>query len=183
MMLHRSEHKPGLIESPSMHDSALPSVMTGPFARRYWLFAFALLIALLIVYQPVWNGGLLWDDAAHVTRPDLRSWQGLWNIWFAPGTTQQYYPLTHTFFWLEHRSWGDSPLGYHLVNIVLHAVAAAMICMILFRLGVPFPFCSSHPNFLKCSQSVIVFSLCVTDCWSLIFHGNRRQKRRFSDLH
>jgi protein O-mannosyl-transferase len=136
-MLHGSERKPDLAESPSVQNSPLPAVTTGPSARRYWLFVFALLIALLIVYEPVWNGGFLWDDPAHVTRPDLRSWQGLWSIWFTPGATQQYYPLTHTFFWLEHRFWGDSPLGYHLVNIVLHAVAASMVCLILYRLGVP----------------------------------------------
>jgi protein O-mannosyl-transferase len=136
-MLHGTDRTPVPAESPSMQDSALPSVITGPFARRYWLFVFALLIALLIVYQPVWNGGFLWDDAAHVTRPDLRSWQGLWSIWMTPGTTQQYYPLTHTFFWVQHRAWGDSPLGYHLVNIVLHVAAASMVCLILCRLGVP----------------------------------------------
>ena len=108
-----------------------------PLPRRYWLFVGALSIALLIVYQPVWNGGFLWDDAAHVTRPGLRSWDGLWSIWFAPGATQQYYPLTHSFFWLQHRLWGDAPLGYHLVNILLHASAAAMVALLLYRLAVP----------------------------------------------
>jgi Flp pilus assembly protein TadD len=108
-----------------------------PSARHYWLFVFALSIVLLIVYQPVWNGDFLWDDAAHVTRPELRSWQGLWSIWSAPGVTQQYYPLTHTLFWLQHRLWGDTPLGYHLVNIVLHAAAASMAALVLYRLAIP----------------------------------------------
>ncbi|HEY2818900.1 MAG TPA: tetratricopeptide repeat protein [Casimicrobiaceae bacterium] len=105
--------------------------------RRYALFVLALSIAVLIVYQPVWNGSFLWDDAAHVTRPDLRSSIGLWNIWAAPGTTQQYYPLTHTFFWLEHRLWGDAPLGYHLANILLHATAASIAGLLLYRLAIP----------------------------------------------
>jgi Flp pilus assembly protein TadD len=105
--------------------------------RGYALFVFALTIAVLLVYQPVWNGGFLWDDAAHVTRPDLRSSIGLWNIWSAPGTTQQYYPLTHSFFWLEHRLWGDAPLGYHLANILLHAAAASIAGLLLYRLAIP----------------------------------------------
>jgi tetratricopeptide (TPR) repeat protein len=105
--------------------------------RGYWLFVLALSIVVLVVYQPVWNGGFLWDDAAHVTRPDLRSWQGLWSIWTAPGTTQQYYPLTHTVFWLQHRLWGDTSSGYHLVNIILHAAAAAMAGLVLYRLRIP----------------------------------------------
>jgi Flp pilus assembly protein TadD len=105
--------------------------------HRYWLFVAALAVAILIVYQPVWNGTFLWDDAAHVTRPDLRSWQGLWSIWSAPGATQQYYPLTHSFFWLQHRLWGDTPLGYHLVNVALHATVASMAGLILYRLAIP----------------------------------------------
>jgi len=131
------ENVRGPAEAPSPPDVALPSLATAPLPRRYWLFVAALSVTVLIVYQPVWNGGFLWDDAAHVTRPDLRSWQGLWSIWSAPGATQQYYPLTHTFFWLQHRLWGDAPSAYHVVNIVLHAAAASMAGLILYRLAIP----------------------------------------------
>ena len=124
-------------EAPSPPAVASPSLATSLSTPNYWLFVVALWIVLLIVYQPVWNGGFLWDDAAHVTRPDLRSWEGLWSIWSAPGATQQYYPFTHTFFWLQHRLWGDTPLGYHLVNITLHAAAASMAGLILYRLSIP----------------------------------------------
>jgi hypothetical protein len=27
------------------------------------------------------HGGVLWDDAAHITPPALRSLHGLWRIW------------------------------------------------------------------------------------------------------
>ena len=131
------ENERGAAEAPLLPEVASPSLATDPLPRRFWLFVIALSIAVLIVYQPVWNGGFLWDDAAHVTRPDLRSWQGLWSIWSAPGATQQYYPLTHSFFWLQHRLWGDTPAAYHLVNIVLHAAAASLVGLILCRLAVP----------------------------------------------
>ena len=130
-----SKSKRGVGESPPLAEAVTSAA--APLGRRYLLFVVALSITVLIVYQPVWNGGFLWDDAAHVTRPDLRSWQGLWSIWSAPGATQQYYPLTHTFFWLQHRLWGDAPLGYHLVNLGLHAAAASMAGLILYRLGIP----------------------------------------------
>ena len=107
------------------------------FGRWDWLFAAALVVAVFLVYQPAWQGGLLWDDDAHVTRPELRSWHGLYRIWFDVGATLQYYPLVHSAFWVEHKLWGDATLGYHLVNIFLHATAALMVALILRRLAIP----------------------------------------------
>jgi len=54
---------------------------THSLGSRDWIFAAVLLVAVLAAYQPAWNGGFLWDDAAHVTRPELRSWHGLARIW------------------------------------------------------------------------------------------------------
>ena len=91
----------------------------------------------MIAYLPALQGGLLWDDNMHVTRPELRSLHGLWRIWFDLSATQQYYPLLHSAFWLEHRMWGDAVLGYHLANIGLHAASACLLVIILRRLSVP----------------------------------------------
>jgi len=104
--------------------------------RLVWWFA-SLLIATLIAYQSAWHGTLLWDDDAHLTRPDLQSTAGLWRIWFDLGATQQYYPVVHSAFWLMHRLFGDATLGYHLVTIVLHVAAAGLAALVLRRLAVP----------------------------------------------
>jgi len=93
--------------------------------------------ATLACYFPALRGGLLWDDDAHVTRPDLRSWSGLERIWCEVGATQQYYPVLHSAFWIEHRLWGDATLGYHLLNVFLHAAAACLFTVILRRMAVP----------------------------------------------
>jgi tetratricopeptide (TPR) repeat protein len=93
--------------------------------------------ATLVAYIPAVRGGLVWDDDAHVTRPELRSLDGLRRIWFELGATQQYYPFLHSAFWLEHRLWGDSVVGYHLANILLHAAAACMVVAIMRRLALP----------------------------------------------
>jgi protein O-mannosyl-transferase len=109
------------------------SARTGPSK----LEPLALLIATLAAYYPAWHGGVLWDDNAHLTRPDLQSTAGLWRIWFDIGATQQYYPVTHSAFWFLHRLWGDATLGYHLVNIILHVSSAWLIAVILRRLAIP----------------------------------------------
>ncbi|MES1166486.1 MAG: tetratricopeptide repeat protein, partial [Pseudomonadota bacterium] len=72
----------------------------------------------------------------HVTRPELRSLAGLARIWTEVGATQQYYPLLHSAFWLEHRLWGDAALGYHSLNVLLHATAACLFGLALRRLAV-----------------------------------------------
>jgi hypothetical protein len=67
----------------------------------------------------------------------LRSWHGLVEVWTQVGATQQYYPLVHSVFWIEQKLWGDSVLGYHLINIFLHGFAAIVLLQILLRLKVP----------------------------------------------
>ena len=62
---------------------------------------------------------------------------GLGRIWFDLGATQQYYPVLHSAFWLEHRLWGDAAGGYHVVNLLLHAAAAFLFACVLRRLEVP----------------------------------------------
>ena len=90
-----------------------------------------------VAYLPAMRGGFIWDDDAHVTRPELRSAHGLNRIWFDLGATQQYYPLLHSAFWLEQRLWGDDPLGYHLVNVLLHCGVVCLVYAVLRRLEVP----------------------------------------------
>jgi len=97
----------------------------------------ALLSALLAAYGPALTGGMLWDDDVHVTPPELRSADGLRRILLEPGATQQYYPLLYGAFWLEHRLWGDATLGYHLLNVLLHALSAFLLGLLLDRLKVP----------------------------------------------
>lgn len=66
----------------------------------------------------------------------LRSLDGLRDIWFKLGATQQYYPLLHSAFWLEAKLWGDYVLGYHLVNVLLHVIAACLVVTLCQRLSI-----------------------------------------------
>jgi hypothetical protein len=97
----------------------------------------ALVAVTVLAYLPAVTGALLWDDDAHITRHALQSLSGLWRIWFKLGATQQYYPLLHSAFWLEHRLWGDATEGYHIVNILLHAASACLVVLLVKRLALP----------------------------------------------
>lgn len=110
-----------------------------PLRRAHGDFAWAALLAgaVFAAYWPALLGSLIVDDAAHITPRALRSWQGLWRIWTEPGASLQYYPVLHTAFWIEHKLWGDSVLGYHLVNVFQHIVAALLVVLIVKRLELP----------------------------------------------
>lgn len=99
----------------------------------------ALLIGLVVAaYLPVLNAGFIWDDDAYVTdNPVLHDARGLAAAWTTLDATPQYYPLTHTSLWIDHALWGMRPLGYHVVNLLLHAASAIVLWRILSGLGVP----------------------------------------------
>ena len=123
---------------------------------RNFLIGLGLFAATLVAYAPAISGGFIWNDSDYVTAPALRSVDGLARIWFELGATEQYYPVLHSAFWLEHKVWGDSAAGYHLVNIFLHAGGACLLAAALRRLAVPGPWLAAfvfalHP---VCVESV-----------------------------
>ncbi len=152
------------------------------------VFALALSVTLA-AYFPALKGGFLWDDAGHVTAPVLQSWSGLLRIWFEPGTTQQYYPLLHSAFWIEHRFWGDATVGYHLINVLWHALSACLLVAVLRCLAVPgallaglifalHPVCVESVAWISEQKNTLstVFYLAATLAW-LRFEDDRRPSR------
>jgi len=111
----------------------------GPLAPMEWGAGFVLILLLVVtVYRPALNAGFIWDDDDYVTaNMTLRDVEGLTRIWTEPTSIPQYYPVVHTTFWIEYQLWGDHPLGYHLDNVILHAVNAFLLWLVLLRLGVP----------------------------------------------
>src|SRR5579859_2382963 len=115
--------------------------MKAPILKRDWqpfLPALALVAMTFATYFPVLHGDFLWDDDSNIIKnAPLRSLGGLRRIWLEPGATQQFYPITHTSFWLDFHLWGLHSTGYHVENILLHALSAILVWRILLRLHVP----------------------------------------------
>jgi len=107
-----------------------------PWFSRDWLWGLILILAVVLVYQPVWHAGFIWDDDNHLTaNPCIVGPLGLKEIWTTSAAI--ICPLTLTTFWVEHALWGLNPVPYHLVNVLLHGACALLLWRVLRSLQVP----------------------------------------------
>ena len=108
--------------------------------KRDALAALGLALLVVVSYFPAFFGGFIWDDVIFAEEPVIHRVSGLWNIWFSPTDIKNeghYWPLVYTSFWLEHKLWGLSPVGYHAVNVLLHLLNCLLLWHLLIRLAIP----------------------------------------------
>ena len=98
----------------------------------------ALLILLTVAaYLPAMRGGFVFDDHPLITENRLvKANDGLYRFWCTTDAPD-YYPLTWSLWWVEWRFWGNRATGYHVVNVLLHAINAVLVWRILRRLEIP----------------------------------------------
>ncbi len=108
-------------------------------SRLAWpIGAVLIVVCTLTAFSPAFRCGFVWDDDVHITKnPILSQPDGLARIWLDTKANCQYYPLTFSFFYIEHRLWGLNPVGYHVLNVLLHAGNALLVWSVLRRLDVP----------------------------------------------
>jgi tetratricopeptide (TPR) repeat protein len=93
-----------------------------------------ILAAVVGIYWPAIHGDWLWDDSIDISGSVVtRSPTGLWSIWFEPGSQPDYYPIKSSVQWVQWRLLGMDTLGYHLTNIILHAIGAVLVWRLLAR--------------------------------------------------
>ncbi len=86
------------------------------------------------------GSGWIWDDDSYVTANPLMSSESGFVDAFLPNTTPQYYPLVFGGLWIQYAISGSDPLAYHLVNLLMHATNAALLCIVLTQLRVKHAF-------------------------------------------
>jgi tetratricopeptide (TPR) repeat protein len=99
--------------------------------ERAWLPTLALVAMVVVAYLPALKNGFIWDDDLMLTEnPLIKSATGIFDFWFSTKPTD-YFPLTYTDLWVEWRLWGMNATGYHLTNVLLHAVNALLLWRVL----------------------------------------------------
>jgi tetratricopeptide (TPR) repeat protein len=120
-------------------NAATPGAMVHrSFLLNDWLGCLVLVAVVILVYQPVWYAGFVWDDSPLLTaNPSIVGPLGLKEIWTTSGA--DICPFVLSTFWVEHALWGTTALPYHLVNVLLHAACAVLLWQVLRSLQVPRP--------------------------------------------
>jgi len=104
---------------------------------RTRLAALALVVATVVLYLPSVGGAPVFDDDVFVfENPLIHAPDGLARFWLST-EPPDYFPVTSSMLWLEWRLWGDDTTGYHVVNVLLHALSCVLLWRVLLRLGVP----------------------------------------------
>jgi len=100
---------------------------------RFGLGAALLLLVVVAVYWPALDGQFVWDDALLVDKNPLVTGKlSLVSVWYRTD-----FPLTIFAFWLEWLVWGNHPVPYHVVNVLLHALGTILVWRVLAKLKIP----------------------------------------------
>ena len=132
-----------LVETAQNFGEALLSL-----SRRFWAFHVSLYLRRLLSNRLLTNrilllagalvpfcgslaSGFHFDDYAIFQDAAIRAPHGWLAVW-SPAQTR---PLTYLTFWLNYRLGGESPWGYHALNLALHAAAALLLYECLRRVA------------------------------------------------
>ncbi|HQY88838.1 MAG TPA: glycosyltransferase family 39 protein, partial [Tepidisphaeraceae bacterium] len=127
-----------------------PTISLDEDTRRIpaWIVALGFLLITCVTYIPAFNANFIWDDPDYVVNNTLlRSVKGLKHFWTSRDATPQFYPATFTSFWIEFQLYDALGLGtprpglwapgYHVTNVLLHALGGFLLWRVLKQLAVP----------------------------------------------
>ena len=99
-----------------------------------------IVFAVLLAYLPSFNNPFIWDDEQFIYKNRFVQNFAVQEIFTTntiagAGENSNYYrPLTTLSFAIDYQIWGLNPLGFHLNNTLLHALAAVLVLLILREL-------------------------------------------------
>jgi tetratricopeptide (TPR) repeat protein len=135
------------------------------------VLAIALLVA--IVYGRSLDNQFVWQDMATIERNVMPSDDPLPSErWTCPPAVDASPLLIGGTFSIEHRLWGMSPRGYHVVNVIAHAANALLLWRLLVLLAVPgaglaamiftvHPVCVASVGWVAATRTVLSCTLCL----------------------
>lgn len=114
--------------------SATPAASGQSDKKAQWFGIVLLLAIVALTFWPTLRNGFIWDDDLMLTENSfIKSATGLRDFWFSTKPTD-YFPVTYSDLWIEWRLWGMNATGYHVSNLILHAINAVLLWRVLRKL-------------------------------------------------
>ena len=111
-------------------------------SKRETIFVLLMAIALsFLIYGNSIRGDFVFDDGVVVQkRPDLKNLGNFFNLFVSPyhqNTPQSglFRPLTMASYLMNYAILGDSPAGFHVVNIVFHGLCSFLAFLLVLKLS------------------------------------------------
>jgi len=127
---------------PTIQSDVAPAGASAPVPRLprvpNWLLAAMLTLTTIAVYWPATRYDFInFDDPAYVTaNPQVQgglTWDSVKWAFLSP-VSANWHPLTIMSHMLDCQLFGLNPWGHHLVNVLLHALNAALVFLLLQQL-------------------------------------------------
>lgn len=99
----------------------------------------AIALFAIMLYANTFDAGLLysWDDNRYLPENHLIqapiNLNSLWDIIVEPYFAA-HIPVTLASYWLEYNAWGLEPYGYHIVNVIIHAINSVLVYFVVHNL-------------------------------------------------
>ena len=131
------------------------------FDRKDCFAAGVVAVLTFLFFSPSLQNGFVWDDIANFL--NNRSYRGLdwshlrwilFNHYLGP-----YQPLAWLSSGIDYALWGMNPIGYHLGNLLLHSVNAALLYFVTKRILATDRGGWNVRAALVCASAALLFSL------------------------
>lgn len=144
------------------------------------VFVLALILSFLVFGNGI-TGDFVFDDVTVVqNRGDLTNPGNFFNLFVSPYHQNSprsglYRPFTMATYSLNHNIFGSSPVGFHVVNIIIHALNSFLVfwLVVWFLKSRPIAYISSllfllHPIHTEAVTSIVGRAELLAFFWSLI---------------
>lgn len=97
------------------------------------------LLCSFLLYGSTIFGEFVYDDAFFVSMGAMRSWSYLWHAWFNPSllsleSNSIYRPFIFFSYALNFLLFGESPVSFHIVSILVHGMTSWLVFLVTRRL-------------------------------------------------
>jgi protein O-mannosyl-transferase len=125
-----------------------------------------------LLYLPALRGEFIMDDWGYITQSSWVTESPSPAHYWTTFEQADYWPLSYTSYWVFYRLFGENPLPYHVVNVLVHALNGLLVLAIARRFGVRWPIWVAllflvHPLHVQAVAWIIQFKTLLSTTMAL----------------